>query len=138
MEPHVFPFFDAAEMWLTATTRFIKLLVEGIGISLILLGVVMAVIDLVKERFSAGKIDFNRVRLRFARYLALALEFQLAADLLATTVAPGWTEIGKLAAIATVRTILNYFLEKEIEREEGRSGELEDGVSDPSKPRSQN
>ena len=57
------------------------------------------------------------VRLQFARWLAMALEFELAADILSTAVTPTWTDIGKLAAVAALRTALNYFLEKEIEQE---------------------
>jgi uncharacterized membrane protein len=60
----------------------------------------------------------EEVRLRLGRWLAVALEFLLAADILKTAVAPSWDDIGKLAAIATLRTLLNYFLEKEITREE--------------------
>ncbi|MFC6591397.1 DUF1622 domain-containing protein [Deinococcus lacus] len=55
------------------------------------------------------------VRLRLARWLAVALEFELAADILRTAITPTWDEIGKLAAVAALRTILNYFLQKEIE-----------------------
>ncbi len=55
------------------------------------------------------------VRLRLARWLAVALEFALAADILRTAIAPSWEDIGKLAAIATLRTLLNYFLQREIE-----------------------
>ncbi len=62
--------------------------------------------------------DFSQgVRLRLARWLAVALEFALAADILRTAVAPSWDEIGKLAAIATLRTLLNFFLQREIEGE---------------------
>lgn len=63
------------------------------------------------DTFSEG------VRLRLARWLAVALEFALAADILRTAVAPSWDEIGKLAAIATLRTLLNFFLQREIEGE---------------------
>jgi uncharacterized membrane protein len=56
------------------------------------------------------------IRLRLGRWLALALEFELGADILRTAIAPSWTEIGQLAAIATIRTLLNYFLQKEIDR----------------------
>ncbi|MCI0457222.1 MAG: DUF1622 domain-containing protein [Gemmataceae bacterium] len=56
------------------------------------------------------------VRLRLGRWLVLALEFQVAADILRTAVAPTWTEIGQLAAIIILRTVLNYFLQKEIEK----------------------
>ena len=61
------------------------------------------------------------VRLSLGRWLALGLEFALAADILRTAVAPTWRDIGQLAAIAVLRTGLNYSLELEIAREEGRS-----------------
>jgi uncharacterized membrane protein len=51
----------------------------------------------------------------FARWLVLALEFALAADLLRTFVAPTWNELGQLAAIAAIRTFLSLFLERDIE-----------------------
>ena len=56
------------------------------------------------------------IRLRLGRWLALALEFELAADILRTAVAPTWGEIGQLAAIVVLRTVLNYFLQKEIDK----------------------
>jgi uncharacterized membrane protein len=60
------------------------------------------------------------VRLGLGRWLALGLEFALAADILRTAVAPTWHDIGQLAAIAVLRTGLNYGLEREIAREERR------------------
>ena len=62
----------------------------------------------------------ENVRLRLARWLAVALEFALAADILRTAIAPSWDEIGKLAAIAALRTILNFFLQREIADEAAR------------------
>jgi uncharacterized membrane protein len=56
------------------------------------------------------------VRLELGRWLALALEFELAGDILRTAVAPTWNEIGQLAAIIVLRTALNFFLRKEIEK----------------------
>ena len=61
--------------------------------------------------------DFTPVRLDTGRFLALGLEFQLASDLLRTAVAPSFAEIGKLAAVAAIRTALNYFLGREIHEE---------------------
>lgn len=58
----------------------------------------------------------EEVRLRLGRWLALALEFELGADILRTAVAPTWSEIGQLAAIAAVRTALNFFLQQEIDK----------------------
>jgi uncharacterized membrane protein len=58
----------------------------------------------------------KRIWVRFAVWLLLALEFELAADVLRTTIAPSWDDIGQLASIAVIRTFLNYFLEKDIEK----------------------
>jgi uncharacterized membrane protein len=60
------------------------------------------------------------LRVKFGSSLTIALELLLAADILATAVAPTWDDIGKLAAIAAIRTALNYFLEKEIHHMEKR------------------
>lgn len=68
-------------------------------------------------RRSAKPEEKNAVRLTLARWLAVALEFELAADILNTAVTPTWSDIEKLAAIATLRTALNYFLEREIQDE---------------------
>ena len=52
---------------------------------------------------------------RFARWIILALEFALAADIVRTAIAPTWDDIGHLGAIALIRTILNYFLERDMQ-----------------------
>jgi len=62
-------------------------------------------------------LDFTRIRLTFGMWLALALEFQLGADILNTTISPSFETLGRLGAIALIRTFLNYFLNKEIEAE---------------------
>ncbi len=67
------------------------------------------------RRASAAIGSPMEVRLRLGWWLSLALEFELAADILRTAVAPTWDEIGKLAAIAALRTLLNHFLQREIE-----------------------
>lgn len=53
--------------------------------------------------------------LSLARWLLLGLEFMLAADIVRSTIAPDWNEIGQLAAIAVIRTFLNFFLERDLE-----------------------
>jgi uncharacterized membrane protein len=54
------------------------------------------------------------IRIHFGSALTVALELLLAADILKTAIAPTWDDIGKLAAIAVLRTALNYFLEREL------------------------
>ncbi len=59
---------------------------------------------------------FIEVRLRFGLWLSLALEFQLAADILLTTVSVNLKSLASLGAIAIIRTFLNYFLNQELEK----------------------
>jgi len=63
---------------------------------------------------SAFKITKEETRVQFGSSVAVSLELLLGADVLATAVAPSWDDIGKLAAIAVIRTALNYFLEREL------------------------
>lgn len=94
-------------------------LVEAAGALIIFAGAVLAIV-----RFAVLGVhrrherEFTAVRLGLGRYLVLGLEFQLASDLLKTAVSPSFEEIGQLAAIAAIRTALNYFLGKEIAAEE--------------------
>ena len=60
------------------------------------------------------KISKEEIRVQFGSSVAVSLELLLGADVLATAVAPSWDDIGKLAAIAVLRTALNYFLEREL------------------------
>lgn len=92
--------------------------VEAAGALIIFVGAVIAFVRFVLAAVSGHRVhEFTRVRLGLGRYLVLGLEFQLASDVLKTAVAPSFEEIGKLAAIATIRTVLNHFLGKEIAKE---------------------
>jgi uncharacterized membrane protein len=70
-----------------------------------------------RQPILAYPFEFSEIRLTFGLWLALALEFQLAADILSTTISPSFEELGKLALIAVIRTFLNYFLNQELEKE---------------------
>lgn len=93
------------------------LLVEAAGAVVIAVGALWAFARFLRAAVRRDTLDFVKVRLLLGRFLALGLEFQLASDILNTAVAPTFEEIGKLAAVATIRTALNYFLAKEIARE---------------------
>jgi uncharacterized membrane protein len=96
---------------------WLKLVIEAIGALVIGLGMMLAGLRLTRGSFPPMARDFTDVRLTLARFLAIALEFQLGADILSTAVAPSWEAIGKLAAIAVIRTALNYFLSREMQEE---------------------
>ncbi len=106
---------DTAKLW-------IEYLARGVEIAAAVIIGVAAVQATVRSlvlffRPGAPPEAKNGVRLTLGRWLAVALELELAADILNTAVTPSWTDIEKLAAIAALRTALNYFLEKEIEQE---------------------
>lgn len=107
-----------AEGAVISAVLWLKLGVETIGAAIIALGILSAGWLLLKALLKRQTADFTSIRLTLARYLALALEFQLGADILSTAIAPSWEQIGKLGAIAVIRTALNYFLSKEMHEEE--------------------
>ena len=96
---------------------WLRLVVEATGAIIVGLGFLVAVFRFLQESLKGETADFTAVRLVLARYLALALEFQLGADILSTAIAPTPQEIGKLGAIAVIRTGLNYFLSMEMKGE---------------------
>ena len=108
-------------------TLQVSTITEGVAALIIAIAVIEGVFRtflVILQSFSPSDSSSHEakedVRLRLGRWLALALEFLLAADILRTAVAPSWSEIGQLAAIATIRTALNFFLQMEIDRAEVR------------------
>lgn len=106
-----------AEELIINAVLWVKLVIELIGSIIICLGVAFTVIKFARSLVRPHLSDYNEIRLTLARFLALALEFQLGADILSTAVAPSWEQIGKLGAIAIIRTALNYFLTREMSSE---------------------
>ena len=106
--------------------------VEACGATVIVVGALWTFVRFVVvglRRRDAGA--FVPVRLTLGRFLALCLEFQLASDVLRTAVAPSFRELGQLAAVAAIRTALNYFLSKEIaeERRQVAEEQADDGAA---------
>jgi len=96
----------------------VSLAVELVAIAAIALGAIEAVIRVAPVGYRADEAAVRQQRaiwLKFARWLVAGLTFQLAADLVGTSFAPTWDEVGHLAVIAVIRTFLSYFLDKEME-----------------------
>lgn len=112
------------------TAEYVALGANMLAILAIAIGCAQGAISLSYLLLSGGPEDKLRpVWLAFGRWLVAALTFQLAADIVETTLAPDWDDIGKLGAIAAIRTMLNYFLDRDMEvlRDRARS-EQPDGV----------
>jgi uncharacterized membrane protein len=110
---------------------WLKFAVETIGALIIGVGAVVAAYRFVQTLISPSAKGYHRTRLVLSRFLAIALEFQLAADILGTAVAPSWNQLGQLGAIALIRTFLNYFLGREMKEEEEKIAFSEAQTKEP-------
>ena len=94
-------------------------LVEATGAIVIVTGVAVTFAFWVASELRLRSSTYEELRLRLARFLVLGLEFQLGADILGTAVSPSFEEIGRLGAIAAIRTLLNYFLTRDLDAMRG-------------------
>ncbi len=125
------PNAGAAESTVFNAVQWLRLLVETTGALIISLGVLTAAYQFARALIPPQVESYNNIRLTLARYLALALEFQLGADILSTAIAPSWDQIGKLGAIAVIRTALNFFLTREMRDEKMGTGMDQGGAPRP-------
>ena len=122
---------DIAE-WLRAAAQAAATLVEGVGVVIVVVAIARAVLRYVGMLIRREQpFPPEGLRLELGRSLALSLEFLLGADILRTAVEPTWDEIARLAAIAAIRTGLNYFLQRELETEGRRADRPVASLADP-------
>jgi uncharacterized membrane protein len=102
----------------------LRLLLEGVSVVCVALGFVATLRQGVRLMLRPGRSGqprnphFNSIRLTLGSWLSMALEFQLAADIVATTAAPSNQNLIQLGVIAVIRTFLNLFLGREVEAEQ--------------------
>ncbi|GAA0727153.1 DUF1622 domain-containing protein [Dactylosporangium roseum] len=122
------------EAWLASAVDLLVRVVEVAGAIIIFTGALVAFVKFVVAAVRTRRTEsFVPVRLGLGRFLALGLEFQLASDILRTAIAPTLREIGELAAIAAIRTALNYFLSREIKEERAELASR-DNTAPPEEP----
>lgn len=103
------------ESWFNEISEHASLMLNLAGLLMVALGSVEVLLSLVRLVLRSTSDDDKRlIWLRYGRWLVAALTFQLAADIVESSVLRSWHEIGRLAAIAGVRTFLNYFLDRDI------------------------
>lgn len=101
--------------WLAEITRAAVLAIDGMALLVIVAGTVEAFVSgvalLLTSRTGHERRD---VWLRYARWLVAGLTFQLAADIIETSITTSWEQVARVGAIAVIRTMLNYFLERDL------------------------
>lgn len=110
---------DYLEHSLSLWAGVLKLILEGISLFCVFIGLLTTGQILFRQdrRSRVSSSTLANLRLNFGRWLSLALEFQLGADIVNTTVAPSFEALAKLGVIALIRTFLNYFLTRELSEE---------------------
>jgi uncharacterized membrane protein len=102
---------------LRAIAHYVALAIEAGAIVLIACGAAVAFYRMLLASVQHAPTPVKRlIFFRFAQWLIAGLAFQLAADIVNTTVAPDWNQVGHLAAIAVIRTFLSYFLDHDMDR----------------------
>lgn len=130
------------ESWLKVIVGYLAAGAEIAAALVIGLGIIRGIWEYLRQIVSRSKkhVDATEgVRLKLGRVLALGLEFTVASDILRTAVAPTRQDILNLGAIVLLRTLLNYFLEREIQQGEQnrRRDEQEPSRTEPAFRRSE-
>lgn len=100
---------------LVSITELAVVALDFMALLVIIYGAVEAFVCALRMLYTHAEVELQRqVWLRFARWLVAGLTFQLAADIIETSITDDWQSIARIAAVALVRTFLNYFLELDV------------------------
>ena len=110
---------ELAEQALALSAGALKLVLESLSVATVLLGLLATLRRCLPwRRSTVAPPALSAVRVRFGSWLSLALEFQLGADIIATTARPSRENLLQLAVVAVIRTFLNVFLMRDLEAEQ--------------------
>ena len=105
--------------WLAIVSEPVIALIDGIALLVILVGTLEVTVTVARASFRPlGDQVARQAWLRYARWLVAGLTLQLAADIIETSISTSWQAIGRVGAIAVIRTFLNYFLERDVEQQQ--------------------
>jgi uncharacterized membrane protein len=105
--------------WLIIVSETSITLIDALALFVILVGTIEVTVNVARASFKPlGERVARRAWLRYARWLVAGLTLQLAADIIETSISTSWQTIGRVGAIAVIRTFLNYFLERDVEQQQ--------------------
>lgn len=116
---------SSMKSWLTEVTEYAILIIDAMALVIVVAGTVAAFLAAVRHfwRPLAGH-ERREIWLHYARWLVAGLTFQLAADIIESSIATNWESVARLAAIAVIRTFLDYFLERDVAEVREREHEV--------------
>src|SRR6516165_3160584 len=105
--------------WLGVISEPVIAAIDAIALLAVVVGTAEVSVKVVRAMIKPlGTQEASIVWQRYARWLVAALTFQLAADIIETSISTSWQTIGRVGAIAVIRTFLNYFLERDVEQQQ--------------------
>ncbi len=112
--------------YLTVVSEPAITVIDAIALLVILVGTIEVSFTVARASFKPlGDQVARQAWLRYLRWLVAGLTFQLAADIIETSISTNWQTIGRLGAIAVIRTFLNYFLERDVVQQQRECAALE-------------
>ena len=104
---------------ITEICEFLILAMSTVAVLVLICGVMKATVKFVKNEIShADKASVLRtIKNDLGAYVLFSLEILIAADIVESIIKPTFEDIGKLAALVVIRTVISYFLGKEIDQE---------------------
>jgi len=110
--------------WLITITEPTIVIIDAFALFIVAFGTVEAMVSVLRVAIQKDQSRAREVWVRYGRWLVAGLTFQLASDIVETSISTDWEGIARLGAIAVIRTFLNYFLERDIsERVEKKESE---------------
>lgn len=94
-------------------SHYIATFIGYIGLGVMLFGVIYSLI-LVARKMTGDRVVMGEIRLNLGHYLVLALEFLVAKDILESIFDPSLITLFELLLIVIIRSVLTYFLNKEL------------------------
>ena len=106
---------ESMKEWFTIVSEHAILVIDALALVIIVFGALEAFIKVIRGVLS-GLTGHERrdIWLRFARWLVAGLTFQLAADIIESSITTSWESVARLGTVAVIRTFLNYFLERDV------------------------
>jgi len=118
--------------WLAVVSEPAIAAIDVLALLVILVGTIEVSVTVARASFKPlGDQVARQAFLRYSRWLVAGLTFQLAADIIETSISTSWQTIGRVGAVAVIRTFLNYFLERDVMQQQREGAAVEPRQAPP-------
>lgn len=96
-------------------------IINLVGVTVVLWGFVVAALAFIRLKLHHHTTlyflkEANKIRAILGTYILFGLEFMIAADIIHTFIRPTQEDLIVLATIVAIRTVISYFLSREVEQ----------------------